>query len=160
MVAAARKHKQHVQLETQRRSWPALIEAMQRLRSGEIGRVLLAKCCHYGARPTIGRGKPAPVPSWLDYSLWQGPAPERPYRDNVLHYNWHWFWHWHWGTSEVGNNGVHTIDVARWGLGVDYPVRVASTGGHYLFDDDQETPDTNIASFDFGNITITWEDRS
>ena len=99
-----------------------------------------------------------PVPQWLDYSLWQGPAPERPYRDNILHYNWHWFWHW--GTGELGNNGVHFIDVARWGLDVDYPKRVTSAGGKFRFDDDQETPDTNQVTCEFSDKVLTFESRS
>lgn len=159
LVMAARKYRRHVQHGTQRRSWSGLVEGVRRVRDGEIGKVLFAKSWYYGPRPSIGNGKPAPVPAWLDYSLWQGPAPEHPFRDNVVHYNWHWFWHW--GTGELGNNGVHTIDVCRWGLGVDYPIRVTSSGGKYRFpSDDQETPDTNVVSFDFGNTTINWEQRS
>lgn len=157
-VAAARKYNRVVQLGTQRRSMPVFQEAIARLHGGAIGRVLLARAWYFNPRPSIGRGQPADVPSWLDYSLWQGPAPHRAYRDNVVHYNWHWFWHW--GTSELGNNGVHTVDICRWGLGVDYPLRVSSAGGRYAYDDDQETPDTNIATFDFGHCAITWEGRS
>jgi predicted dehydrogenase len=159
LVMAARKYKRLVQHGTQRRSWPSMREAVERVRQGDIGRVLFAKGWYYGPRPSIGKGKPVPVPAWLDYSLWQGPAPERPYQDNVVHYNWHWFWHW--GTGELGNNGVHSLDVCRWGMGVDYPIRVTSSGGKYRYpDDDQETPDTNVASFDFGQSTIMWEQRS
>jgi len=92
--------------------------------------------------------------------LWQGPAPRTPYRDNVVHYNWHWFWRW--GTAEINNNGAHEIDVCRWALGVDYPVRVASSGGRYHFrEDDWEMVDTQVASFDFpGDKTLVWEGRS
>ena len=159
LVMAARKYQRRVQHGTQRRSWPALREAVQKLQAGEIGRVLFAKAWYYGPRPSIGKGKTAQVPAWLDYNLWQGPAPERPYRDNVVHYNWHWFWHW--GTGELGNNGVHSLDVCRWGLGVEYPVRVTSSGGKYRYpEDDQETPDTSVVSFDFGGSTISWEQRS
>lgn len=159
LVMAARKYRRIVQHGTQRRSWPALMEAAQKIRAGEIGRVLFAKSWYYGPRPSIGNGKTGPAPSWLDYDLWQGPAPERPYQDNLLHYNWHWFWHW--GTGEAGNNGVHYIDVCRWAMGLDYPLTVTSSGGKYRYpDDDQETPDTNIASFDFGGATINFEQRS
>jgi predicted dehydrogenase len=160
LVEAARKHKRVVQQGTQRRSWPSHVEAIQRLKEGEIGRVLSAKCYYLASdRQTIGRGKAAPVPERLDWALWQGPAPEREYKDNLVHYNWHWFWHY--GTAELGNNGVHTIDIARWGLGVDTATRVTSSGVKQRFDDDQETPDTHIASFTFANNTqLTWEGRS
>jgi predicted dehydrogenase len=158
MIAAARKYKRVVQLGTQRRSMPGVIEAIQKVRGGEIGRVIFSRGWYNNARPSIGHGKPAPVPDWLDYSLWQGPAPEREYRDNVIHYNWHWFWHW--GTGELGNNGIHALDVCRWGLGVDYPVRVTAGGGKYRYDDDQETPDTHVVTWDFGDRSITWEGRS
>jgi len=158
MVAAARKHNRVVQLGTQRRSMPGVVEGIEKLRSGAIGRVLFSRGWYNNTRASIGRGKAAPVPAWLDYELWQGPAPDRPFRDNLVHYNWHWFWHW--GTGELGNNGIHALDVCRWGLGVDYPIRVSSGGGHYRFDDDQETPDTHTATFDFGDKSITWEGRS
>ncbi len=160
LVAAARKHNRVVQHGTQRRSSASHIEAVDALRKGAIGRVLEARCYYlFNDRPTIGRGKPAPVPEYLDWALWQGPAPEREYRDNYHPYHWHWFWHW--GTAEVGNNGVHTLDVARWGLGVEFPVQVSSVGGRLRYDDDQETPDTLTALFKFGNGTIlTWEGRS
>jgi predicted dehydrogenase len=158
MVAAARKHNRVVQLGTQRRSMPGIIEAIERVRAGEIGRVLMSRGWYTAARQTIGHGKPAAVPAGLDYALWQGPAPERPYRDNLVHYNWHWFWHW--GTGELGNNGIHSLDLCRWGLGVDYPRRVVAGGGKYFFDDDQETPDTHTVTFDFGDKLITWEGRN
>jgi len=158
LVEAARKHQRIVQHGTQRRSWPAIREAIAKLHDGVIGRVLAGRSWYFNDRPSIGRGKPAPVPDWLDWDQWQGPAPRVPYRDNVVHYNWHWFWHW--GTGEVGNNGVHTIDVVRWGLGADAPRRVTSGGGRYRYDDDQETPDTNVVTFDCGDRTITWEGRS
>jgi predicted dehydrogenase len=159
LVMASRKYNRRIQHGTQRRSWPGIREAVERIQSGEIGRVLLAKSWYLAQRPSIGKGTTGPAPSWLDYALWQGPAPERPFRDNLVHYNWHWFWHW--GTGELGNNGVHYIDVCRWALGVDYPLRVTSSGGKYRYpEDDQETPDTNIVSYDFGQCTITWEQRS
>ena len=97
------------------------------------------------------------APSWLE--KWQGPAPRKPFRDNFVHYNWHWFWDW--GNGELGNNGVHALDVCRWGLGTGYPIRVDSAGGRYRYDDDQETPDTQVVSFKVdGGRTITWQGLS
>jgi predicted dehydrogenase len=158
MLTAARKHNRVVQVGIQRRSMPGIIEGIARLRGGELGRVLFARGWYNNARPSIGIGQSAPVPDWLDYSLWQGPAPERDFRSNVIHYNWHWFWHW--GTGELGNNGIHALDVCRWGLGVDYPRRVTANGGMYFYRDDQETPDTHVVTYDFGDKGITWEGRN
>jgi predicted dehydrogenase len=160
LVEAAKKHGRVVQHGTQRRSFPSHIEAVDALRKGAIGRVLEARCYYlFNDRPTIGRGKPAPVPDHLDWTLWQGPAPEREYRDNYHPYHWHWFWQW--GTGEVGNSAVHTVDIARWGLGVDYPVQVSAIGGRLRYDDDQETPDTTNILFKFAEGPIlTWEGRS
>ncbi len=159
MVQAARHYDRAVQMGTQRRSSEGTIEAMQQLRDGAIGRVYLARCWYNSLRGSIGKGKPSAAPAQINYELWQGPAPQRPYQDNFVHYNWHW--RWHWGNGELGNNGVHTIDLCRWGMQVDYPTRVTSSGGRYAFDDDQETPDTHTVCFDFpDNRTITWQGLS
>jgi len=158
VVKCARKHQRVVQMGNQRRSWPWVIEALQAVHSGEIGNVFFSRAWYTNHRNSIGFGKPAPVPEWLDYSLWQGPAPEEPYRDNILHYNWHWFWNW--GTGELGNNGVHFLDLARWGLNVDYPQRIVCGGNRYHFKDDQQTPDIYTVHYDFGDKAIVWEGQS
>ena len=154
-VAASRRHDRVVQMGSQRRSWPVVIEAIEKIHSGAIGKVLFARGWYRNHRQSIGHGTLVSVPEWLDYKLWQGPAPERPYKNNVVPYSWHWFWHW--GTGELGNNGVHALDVCRWGLDVEFPKRVTSGGGKYRHDDDQETPDTHTATFDFGDRSILWK---
>ena len=159
LVEAQRKAKRVVQMGTQRRSSPRAQEAVQVIREGAIGRPYLARAWYANRRLTIGRGKPVPVPATLDYELWQGPAPRTPFRDNVVHYTWHWFRRW--GTGEICNNGTHEIDVARWALGVDYPVKVTSAGGRYHFEDDWEFTDTQEAGFEFeGQRAIVWQGLS
>lgn len=158
IVAASRKYDRRVQMGNQRRSYPHVREAMQRLREGVIGRVHTARTWYNNRRTSIGKGKPAKPPEGLNYELWEGPTPHKPYVDNLVHYNWHW--RWHWGGGEMANNGVHSIDVARWGLGVDLPERVTYNGDRYYFDDDQETPDTGEATFHFGDCLISWSGSS
>jgi predicted dehydrogenase len=157
-VEAARKYNRVVQMGAQRRSAPVLTQGIKELHDGVIGRVYLAKTWYTNTRKSNFL-KPAVVPEWLDYDLWQGPAPRKPYQDGLIHYNWHWFWHW--GTGEALNNGTHEVDVARWGLGVDYPSRVTSIGGRYNYKDDWETPDTQITTMDYpGRVSLVWEGRS
>ncbi len=159
LVAVAAKYKNVIQMGNQRRSFPNIIAGIAELKAGIIGRPYFAKTWYTNNRPSIGIGKEVSVPSWLDYDLWQGPAPRKPFKDNLLHYNWHWLWNW--GTGEALNNGTHFVDLARWGLGVDYPILVCSSGGRYRYKDDWETPDSQVISMDFNNNTsMTWEGLS
>ena len=161
LMAAARQYDRRIQLGTQARSGPHFFEALDQIKAGDIGKPYLARAWYANTRGSIGKGKVAPVPSNLDYELWQGPAPRTPYRDNVIHYNWHWFTRW--GTGEICNNGTHEIDVARWFLGVDYPTSVSSVGKRFHAGDDWEFPDTQDATFQFGadgGKIIVWQGQS
>jgi len=159
LVQAQARYGRVVQMGVQQRSSPESTDVVQQIRDGVIGRPYYARAWYANTRESIGRGKTAPVPGWLDYELWQGPAPRTPFRDNVVHYNWHWFRRW--GTGEICNNGTHELDVCRWALGVDFPSKVTSGGGRYHFDDDWEYPDTQVVSFEFeSGATIAWEGRS
>ncbi len=159
LVKAAAKYGKVIQMGNQRRSWPNVIEGINSLKNGAIGRVYFGKGWYTNNRPSIGIGRNTEVPNWLDWDLWQGPAPRRSFKDNLLHYNWHW--HWHWGTGEALNNGTHMIDLLRWGMDLDYPSRVNSNGGRYRYQDDWETPDTQIINLDFDEgKSMSWEGRS
>jgi predicted dehydrogenase len=159
LVKAANKHKRVLQMGNQRRSWPNVAAGIAEVHAGAIGRPYYAKTWYTNNRASIGIGKEVEVPSWLNYDLWQGPAPRMAYKDNLIHYNWHWFWNW--GTGEALNNGTHMVDLARWGLGVEYPTRVNSSGGRYRYQDDWQTPDTQVINLEFSNNTmISWEGRS
>ncbi len=159
LVEATKKYNKVVQMGNQRRSWPNVVEGIQALKDGAIGRVYFGKSWYANNRGPIGVGKPTPVPDWLDWDLWQGPAPRRAYKDNIVHYNWHWFWHW--GTGEALNNGTHMIDLLRWGMAVNYPIMVSSNGVRFWYKDDWETPDTQVINLDFEEgVSMTWEGRS
>lgn len=158
-IAAAAKYNRLVQMGSQRRSFDNVQKMVNELHSGIIGRAYFARGWYVNNRKSIGIGKQVPVPANLNYDLWQGYAPRRPYVDNLIHYNWHW--HWHWGTGEALNNGTHEIDVMRWGLGVDFPDKITSSGGRFAFKDDWETPDTQTILANFPNNTaLSWEGRS
>ncbi len=159
LIEAAKKYDKAVQLGNQRRSFPNVMQGMQELLDGVIGRAYFGKGWYANNRESIGTGNESAVPDWLDWDLWQGPAPRRAFKDNLVHYNWHWFWHW--GTGEALNNGTHMIDMLRWGMDVDYPVKVSSNGGRYRYQDDWETPDTQVINLDFKeDVSMTWEGRS
>ena len=157
LVQAQQKYQKLVQMGTQQRSSGYTIEIVEKIRDGIVGRPYYAKAWYSNVRKSIGTGKEAPVPAQLDWDLWQGPSPRRPYKDNVHPYNWHWFKTY--GTGEALNNGTHEVDVCRWALGVDYPKRVTSSGGRYHFKDDWEFYDTLITNFEYPDAMISWEGK-
>lgn len=159
LVAAQKKYGKAVQMGNQQRSSIETHEVMKLIAEGAIGEVYYGKAWYSNKRGSIGVGNPAPVPEWLNWELWQGPAPRKEFKDNYVHYNWHWFKNW--GTGEILNNGTHEIDICRWALGVDYPVKVSSNGGRYHFQDDWEFYDTQNVNYEFeGGKMINWEGRS
>jgi hypothetical protein len=147
LVEAARKYDRMAMHGTQGRSAEGYLEGVRKLREGVIGEVYLARGLCFKWRDTIGKAPVAPVPAGVDYDLWTGPAPMKPFTRNRFHYNWHWIWDT--GNGDLGNQGVHEVDLARWGLGVKLPNKVSALGGHFMFDDDQETPNTLNCAFEF-----------
>ncbi|MDB5390935.1 MAG: putative dehydrogenase, partial [Planctomycetaceae bacterium] len=148
LVSAATRNKVHVQHGTQSRSTQMMIDAVKLLREGIIGPVFVAKCWNVQKRGTIGRGQDVAPPSGFDYDTWVGPATMIPYRSNRVHNRWTWWYHF--GTGDMGNDGVHDIDYARWGLGVEiHPNQVSAVGGKFFFDDDMEFPDTQQVAFEY-----------
>jgi predicted dehydrogenase len=147
LVRAVKKYNRICQHGSQSRSNPGMIEAIRHLSDGTIGDVYMARGLCYKWRPSIGHTPAEPVPAGVDYDLWTGPAPMKPFTRNRFHYNWHWIWDT--GNGDIGNQAIHEIDIARWGLGVGFPVSASAMGGHFMFDDDQETPNTLSATFVF-----------
>jgi predicted dehydrogenase len=147
LVKAAKKYDRIVQHGTQIRSARAIREAVQKLHEGELGEVYMARGNCFKWRDTIGHAAVEAPPPGVNYDLWTGPAPVRPFTKNRFHYNWHW--NWAYGNGDLGNQGVHQIDMARWALGVGFPNKVSAIGGHFMFDDDQETPNTLNCAFEF-----------
>lgn len=148
LVRAAEKYGRIVQHGTQSRSAQAMIEAVRRLREGLIGEIYMARGICYKWRNTIGHAPNESVPEGVHYDLWTGPAPMKPFTKNRFHYNWHWIWDT--GNGDLGNQGIHQVDVARWGLGLKFPEKISATGGHFMFDDDQQTPNTLNCAFEYG----------
>jgi predicted dehydrogenase len=147
LVAAANRYKRIVQMGSQARSSPALQEAVEHMGKGLLGEVYMSRGLCYKWRDTIGRQARQAVPEGVHYDLWLGPAPDRGFTLNRFHYNWHWFWDT--GNGDLGNQGIHEVDIARWGLGVKFPTRVSAMGAHVMFDDDQETPNVLNCCFEF-----------
>jgi predicted dehydrogenase len=157
LVKAAREHRKCVQHGTQRRSWSELKNAMQALREGAIGKVLAAKAINHQLRGPIGRAPVSDPPPGVDYDMWLGPAPVRPFTKNRWHYNWHWFWDY--GGGDLVNDGIHQLDVALWGLGVDYPRAIVCSGGQLWYEDDHETPDTQTVVYEYDHCRLYYEMR-
>lgn len=147
IVAATRKYNRIVQQGSQIRSSVAVQDAMKKMSAGLIGEIYMSRGLCYKWRDTIGRAPVEPVPAGVDYDLWTGPSPMHQFTRNRFHYNWHWFWDT--GNGDLGNQGIHQVDLARWGLGVTYPVKASAIGGHFMFDDDQETPNTLNCAWEF-----------
>ena len=154
VIEAAAKYNRIVQHGVQLRSSPALQEAVEKLRAGVIGKVYLCRALVYRWRPSIGHFRGEPPPPELDYDLWQGPAQVRPFSRRWVHYNWHW--QWDYGNGEIGNQGIHQLDMAQWGLGVQLPRHIVAVGGKFVFDDDKETPEilTALCSYPEQNQMI------
>ena len=147
LVEAVKKSNRIVQHGTQSRSNSAIREAIDHVRNGTIGEVYLARGLCYKWRDTIGHAPVEPVPAGVDYDLWTGPAPMKPFTKNRFHYNWHWIWDT--GNGDIGNQGVHEMDIARWGIGQRWPVKASAVGGHFMFVDDQQTPNTLNCAFEY-----------
>ena len=155
MVEAARKYRRVVQLGTQNRSAQYAQAAVEYVRSGQLGDVHYVRVLNMKWRDAIGHKDDTPVPEGLDYDLWLGPAPMRPYNPNRSHYAWHWYWDYSGG--DIINDGVHQMDLARWMINRAHPNSVVASGGKYHFDDDQETPDTQVVLYDYDGLTMSFE---
>jgi predicted dehydrogenase len=147
LVQAANRYNRIVEHGTEGRSSLAVLEGIRKIREGLIGDVYLARGLCFKWRDTIGHAPVKPVPAGVHYDLWTGPAPVHAFTQNRFHYNWHWLWYY--GNGDIGNQGIHQVDIARWGLGVGFPNRVSAVGGHFMFDDDQETPNTLNCAFEY-----------
>ncbi|MBN2413996.1 Gfo/Idh/MocA family oxidoreductase [candidate division KSB1 bacterium] len=152
-IEAARKYNRIVQCGMQNRSIYGVQKAMEFLHSGELGDVYMAKGLCFKPRDSIGHMVNSPVPAGVHYDLWLGPAPYRPFNPNRFHYNWHWFWDY--GCTDLGNQGPHQMDIARWGMNKEVlPKRIKCVGGYFAFDSDQETPNTQLATFEYDDGRI------
>jgi predicted dehydrogenase len=157
LVKLARKYKRIVQHGTQSRSSEGVKEALELVRSGKLGKCRMAKAIDSQRREKISHFDDEPAPSNVHYDLWLGPAPQRPFNRNRFHYNWHWWWDY--GAGDIANDGVHEIDIGRWGLGVELPKAVCCSGRQLWYDDDHETPDTQTATFEYDDCYLVYEMR-
>lgn len=157
LVNLAQQKKACVQHGTQSRSGEGIQKAIQFMRSEKLGKIRMAKAINHQLRKPIGRALPESPPEGVNYDMWLGPAPQHAFTRNRWHYNWHWFWDY--GTGDIGNDGIHQIDVARWGLGVQWPKRITASGGQLFYNDDHETPDTQIVIYDYGHCYLMYEMR-
>ena len=153
LVEAAKKHNVVVMHGTQSRSSHKWLQAVAAMRKGIIGDVYMARALCYKNRDTIGIKEPKAPWDYLDWNLWQGPAQEKKFCENYVHYNWHWFWDY--GNGDIGNQGVHQMDVATWGMNKGLPVKIQSSGGRYTYKDQGETPNTQVATFTYEDGTMT-----
>ena len=160
LVDLSQKVPLKLQVGNQQRSSAVTGEAIARIHSGAIGKPYEARTWYTNQRGSIGQGRETSPPEWLDWDLWQGPAPRRAFRDNIVHYNWHWYRHW--GTGEICNNAEHEIDIALWALRQHYPSSVVSGGGRFHYqDDDWEFYDTQLVTFAYDEgVSIIWDGRS
>jgi predicted dehydrogenase len=157
-VEAARKHQRVVQHGTQQRSSGGTARVIEAIKSGQLGKLLVSRGLCYKPRKSIGRHPPTPAPNEVDFNLWTGPAPQQPHHKNLVHYNWHWFWDF--GNGDIGNQGVHEMDAARWAIpGATLPKSVISLGGRFGYSDQGQTPNTQVAVFDFGETKLVFEVR-
>jgi predicted dehydrogenase len=158
MLKVSRETKKILQIGSQHRSTPFKMKAMEAMHGGLIGKIYLAKGLCYKRRKSIGTKPDSEVPAGVNWDIFRGPAPMRAYNENRFKYNWHWFWDT--GNGDIGNQGVHEMGIARWGLGdPDFPKTAIAFGGKYAYDDDQETPNTLTASFDYGGRELIFEVR-
>jgi predicted dehydrogenase len=149
LVRAVNKYKVICEHGSQCRSSLAIRDAMDQMQRGLIGDVYMARGLCYKWRNTIGKAPEEPVPAGVNYDLWTGPAPMKPFTRNRFHYNWHWIWDT--GNGDLGNQGIHELDLARWGLGVGLPNKITALGGHFLFEDDQQTPNVLTTLYEFAS---------
>jgi predicted dehydrogenase len=158
LVEAGEKHKKVVAVGTQCRSMKGMREAMAFLHSGKLGKIKVARGFCYKSRKSIGKRPNGPVPEGVDFDIWLGPAPLRPFNPNRFHYNWHWMWDT--GNGDLGNQGVHQVDIARWGINKnEHPQTTISVGGRLGYEDDGETPNTQITVQDYGDVQMIFEVR-